>query len=93
MDIFIVSLAAFGGGLVVALLGWTESGEKFNVRKFVGSVIRSLVSAIGIAYAADYSGSSGPLLYLLAFLSGAGADAGLKSAGGVILNMINKPKT
>ena len=75
MNVFYIALAALLGGIAAALLGWLESGEAFNPRKFGGSLIRSLIAAA--IFAAGYQVSSAPigiidLLY--AFLGGAGVD-------------------
>ncbi len=74
MDKLYIALAALLGGLVAALLGWLESSEPFNYRKFCGSAIRSLVA--GAIFAAGYalSGTIGILDLLYAFLGGAGVD-------------------
>ncbi len=78
MDIFVleIGLAAALGAICTALLGWTESGEPFDVRKFMSSVIRAIIGGAAIAIAFDYSSASGPLSYLIAFVAGAGVDAG-----------------
>lgn len=71
-----VALSALAGGLVAALLGWMESNEPFNVRKFGGSGIRALVA--GAVFAVGYElteGHVGAADLLYAFLGGAGVDA------------------
>jgi hypothetical protein len=75
MDRFYVALLALAGGLCAALLGWLESGEPFDPRKFGGSVIRALIAAA--VFAAGYQLSHGWLTVLdlfYAFLGGAGVD-------------------
>jgi uncharacterized membrane protein len=75
MNTFYIALAALLGGIVTALLGWLESGEPFNPRKFGGSLIRSLIAAA--IFAAGYqvsSASIGIIDLLYAFLGGAGVD-------------------
>ena len=57
MNTLYIALAALLGGIVTALLGWLESGEPFNPRKFGGSVIRSLIAAA--IFAAGYQVSGG----------------------------------
>ena len=52
MDKLWLALAAWGAGVAVALLGWLESKEKFEFRKFLASVIRSL--SAGVIWAAAY---------------------------------------
>ena len=74
MDRLYIALASLSGGLAAALLGWLESGEPFNPRKFGGSVIRALIA--GSVFAVGYHLADGlsilDLLY--AFLGGAGVD-------------------
>lgn len=92
MDLFTIEigLAAFLGGVVTALLGWTESNQPFDAKKFMSSVIRALIAGVGIAAAFDYGGSIGPLSYFIAFLAGAGVDVGGNRVAGAIAARIRK---
>jgi hypothetical protein len=74
MDRLYIALAGLSGGLAAALLGWLESGEPFNPRKFGGSVIRALVA--GVVFAVGYQLANGTSILdlLYAFLGGAGVD-------------------
>jgi hypothetical protein len=74
MDRFYIALASLSGGLVAALLGWLESGEPFNSRKFGGSVIRASIAGIIFAVGYQLSGPLGILDLFYAFLGGAGVD-------------------
>lgn len=74
MDRFYIAMAALLGGLVAALLGWLESGEPFNPRKFGGSAIRALIAGILFAVGYQLSGTAGVLDLFYAFLGGAGVD-------------------
>ena len=84
MNALYVAAAAFLGAIVASLLGWMETTEPFDLRKFASSLIRGIIGAIGIAIAFDYAGSAGPLGYLIAFLAGAGVDAGGKRVAAAI---------
>jgi len=42
MDRIYIALAAFLGGILIALAGWWDSHEAFDKRKFGASIIRSL---------------------------------------------------
>jgi hypothetical protein len=55
MDKLWLALAAWGAGVLVALLGFLESKEKFEPRKFAASVVRSLIAGViwGAAYNLD----------------------------------------
>ena len=74
MDRFYSALPALLGGLVSALLGWLESGETFNVRKFGGSAVRALIAAVVFAAGYQFADGIGILDLLYAFLGGAGVD-------------------
>jgi hypothetical protein len=67
-------MAALLGGLVAALLGWLESNEPFNPRKFGGSAIRALIASILFAVGYQLLGTLGLLDLFYAFLGGAGVD-------------------
>ncbi len=92
MDLFVleIGVAAFLGGVVTALLGWTESNLPFNIKKFMSSVIRALIAGVGIAVVFEYGGSIGPLSYLIAFLAGAGVDVGGNRVAGAITAKLGK---
>lgn len=74
MDKLYIALAGLSGGLVAALLGWLESGEPFNSRKFGGSIIRALIAGIIFAVGYQLSAPLGVLDLFYAFLGGAGVD-------------------
>jgi len=74
MDRFYIALAALAGGLVAALLGWLESAEPFNSRKFGGSAIRALIAGIVFAVGYQLSETVSLLDLFYAFLGGAGVD-------------------
>ncbi len=74
MDRLYVALAALVGGLAAALVGWLESNEPFDRRKFGGSAIRALIAAVIFAVGYHLSGAVGTLDLFYAFLGGAGVD-------------------
>ena len=74
MDKLYIALASLSGGLVAALLGWLESGEPFNSRKFGGSIIRALIAGVIFAVGYELSETLGILDLFYAFLGGAGVD-------------------
>ena len=74
MDKLYIALAALLGSLVAALLGWLESKEPFNIRKFSGSAIRALIAGAVFAAGYELSGTFGILDLFYAFLGGAGVD-------------------
>ena len=84
ISIIVIALAAFVGGLATALLGWTEQATPWDWKKITNSAIRSFVGAIAVAAVMDFSGPITPILYLFAFLSGAGIEVGGNRVAGVI---------
>jgi hypothetical protein len=86
INILWVAVAAFAGGMATALIGWAEASTPWDWRKFSSSLVRSLVAAVGIAAAMDYSGATAPIIYFLAFLSGAGVEVGGNRIAGAIAN-------
>jgi len=74
MERLYIALVALAGGLVAALLGWLESNEAFNTRKFGGSSIRALIAAVVFAIGYHLSSPVGVLDLFYAFLGGAGVD-------------------
>ena len=84
MDKLWVAIAALIGGLISAGLGWLESKEPFDPRKFGGSAIRSLIAALIFVAGYSFSDSIGVLDLFYAFLGGAGVDViGNRIAGKV----------
>ena len=69
-----IALAAFLGGLLSSVMGWMDSGEPFDPRKFFKSLMAALIA--GMSFATIYSFSNGitPKDILLAILGGAGVD-------------------
>ncbi len=78
-ELAILAIATLLGMLLNAVLGWVDSGDPFAPRKFVSSVLRGVVTALGVvvAFPATFpsTASIGFLQYVLAFLSGAGVDS------------------
>jgi len=87
MNIVWIGVASFAGTLAGSVFGWLTSGEKFEVRKFMASIIRGIVIAAGIAVTFEVTGQARARDLLLAFGSGAGGDALIKSAGGYIIGL------
>ena len=91
LSLLLVAVAATGGGILSAYLGFAESKEHFNFKKFAKSLIISLLA--GVSFAVGYSLSDGVGFkdLGLSFLSGAGADAILNRAGLGRLGKKKKP--
>ena len=84
MGIIYVSLAAFGGGIAAATMGWLDSGEVFIGRKFTASVIRALVAGGVFAIGYTLVGGVTVMDIIIAFCAGAGVDVlGNRVAGSI----------
>ena len=84
MNLTFIALATFTGGIASALLGWLDSKEVFNVRKFSASGIRSLVAGVVFAVGYSYSNGLAPIDLAIAFLGGSGIDVIANRAQGAI---------
>ena len=84
MDVILVGASALVGGMVTAVLGWLDSGEVFEARKFSASIVRALIAGLGIAVAYSYANSITVLDIVICFLAGAGFDAGVNRISGAI---------
>ena len=76
INILWIAVAAFGGGMATSLIGWFQQGGPWDGKKFGASVLMSLIGAFAITAAVDYSGATAPIIYFVAFLSGAGVEVG-----------------
>lgn len=86
MSTLLLALAAVLGALFSAALGWLDSGEPFNGRKFMSSILRAIVAGLITAGGFITTGAEVVLLwdYFVAFLVGAGIDVfGHRLAGAV----------
>ena len=72
----LLALAAVLGALFSATLGWLDSGEPFNGRKFTSSILRAIIAGIITAGGFITTGAEVVLIwdYFVAFLAGAGID-------------------
>lgn len=70
-----IALSAFSGAILLSLLGWSNSSEKFNLKKFTGSLITAVFAAAVVAATFDYSKSVNAVAIFTAVSTGAGADA------------------
>lgn len=84
MNVVWIGVAAFVGATASAILGWLDSQETFDIRKFMASIVRALVAAVVFAVGYHYINSITPLDIGVSFLGGAGVDAlGNRVAGAI----------
>jgi hypothetical protein len=75
-EIFILTLLSVSGALFSAIVGWLDSGESFETRKFTSSILRAFLAGI-VTAGATFVGLdtiANGWVYVFAFLGGAGID-------------------
>jgi len=92
LTLFCVTLTAILGTLTAAVLGWLDSGEPFNGRKFASSILHAVVAGVVIVIGYSFRTSVDWFDYLIVFLSGAGVDVTLNRISGAIASR-NATKT
>ncbi len=75
IHLVIVALAAAIGGILAAYLGYLDSGEPFNKRKFGKSVVAAVLASVGFAIGYSFADGIGVKDVFLAILAGAGWDS------------------
>ncbi len=88
---FILILVTVIGAIFVAILGWGESGEPFDARKFGCSLGRAIIAGLIAAMAFQDIQEITAWTYLVAFLLGAGVDVAGHRASGVLRRARGKP--
>lgn len=86
----ILILITIGGAIFAAVLGWGESGEPFDARKFGCSVGRAMIAGAASAMIFQEIETITSWTYLAAALIGAGVDVVGHRASGVIHRMRGK---
>ncbi len=82
-DQLTIIISAFAGALGSGIAGWWDSHEKFELRKFMGTVWRAIFSAAVATSVSQYVNIEGAV-WLYGFLAGAAGDGiGNKVQGGV----------
>jgi len=82
-DLATIVIAAFLGALGSGLVGWWDSHEPFDWRKFMGTVWRAIFAAMSFAFTNQFVDVKGAI-WIWAFLGGAGVDViGNRLQGGI----------
>lgn len=86
IELFLLLLVTILGAILSAVLGWTESGNPFDARKFIPSLIRAAIAAVVVFVGTSYVdiGTVTFLIYILVFLAGMGLDAGGNRLAGAL---------
>ena len=80
MQELITAICAAGGAHALAILGFLSSKEPFDMRKFAASILTAIIAGVGVAVTVNYTATDISVIScLLAFLTGAGADASRKA--------------
>lgn len=84
MNLVIIALAAFAGGILAAFIGWLDAHEPWDSRKFGKSLGVALITALVFAVGYSFSGEIGAKDIFIAVLAGAGVDVLTNRALGAI---------
>lgn len=83
-----IIVAAALGAITSAMLGWLDSGQPFNPRKFAYSAVHAVIAAIAAAATLPDSTIAG---LVAAFLAGAGVDVIGNRVKGAIAASVKPP--
>ena len=86
--ILIIAITIFGG-IISAVLGWADSGDPWDARKFITSTVRSAIGAGLLAFGFQGVTDVTIWVYLSAFMTGAGFDV----IGKRLQEVVQKPPT
>jgi len=75
LALVVIAAAAFCGGILAAFLGWLDSKEPWDPRKFGKSMGFALLSALGFAIGYSFADTIGARDIFVAILAGAGVDS------------------
>jgi hypothetical protein len=94
----ILAICVLIGGFSKAVLGWIESGEPFDGRKFAGTGITTFFSSVvaAVAFLGSYItvvGTSILVLCLMALLAGWGIDNARKVVVDTVKKVVSSEKT
>ena len=90
MNVIYIAISAFVGGIVASLLGWLDSAEAFEMRKFGASLVRAVVAAAVFTVGYTFSNGITPMDVAVAFCGGAGVDVLGNRISGAIKARIGK---
>ena len=80
----ILVLLSVVGAIIAAVLGWVESGEPFDQRKFLASVFRAVLAGLFAALVFQDIENITLWTFVVALLYGAGFDVlGHRAAGAI----------
>ena len=82
--LLLILVAAFGGGMLNAFMGFLDAKEPFDSRKFGKSVITCIIGALVISVGFAFSNGITTRDIFMAILAGAGVEAGTNRALGAI---------
>jgi hypothetical protein len=85
LELLLTVILAVLGALSAAYLGWCDSGEPFNARKFSSSIMHAIVAGL-LFFVGTYTANmpANVFVYVSAFLGGMGIDAGWNRFSGAI---------
>ena len=75
LGLIYIALATFCGGVLSAILGFLDSHESFDTRKFGKSIITAFVAGLLFALGYSFANGIGVKDIIIAILGGAGCDS------------------
>lgn len=86
-----LAIAAAIGAIAVGTIGFLGSGEKFEVRKYLATVLTGILSGVGVVLLFSDVAVTERLI-ILAFAAGAGVDSAKTAISNAIAARANSPK-
>jgi hypothetical protein len=92
LEKLLIVILAVIGAILNAILIWSESGEPFNARKFLPSIVRAAITGgiVGVGQIALLTEITSIVTYFTSFLAGMGLDAGVKTVTGIARRAMRK---
>jgi peptidoglycan/LPS O-acetylase OafA/YrhL len=80
----LIIIDAVLGALVAAYMGWLDSGEPFDAKKFSSSILHGIIAAVIFVLGYSFATSVSPWDFLVIFLGSAGVDVVINRTTGAI---------
>lgn len=85
MDPLIIAICWLAGSAIIGIIGWMNSSDAWNTRKFMSTILGGVSGAIVFGLAYQYTGASLTVLdYLTAIAAGMGVGAAVPRISGAI---------
>jgi hypothetical protein len=89
----LIVVDAIIGSLVSAYLGWADSGEPFDAKKFSASILHAIIAAVIFVLGYSFATTVAPWDFLVIFLGSAGVDVVINRAVGAVAQKASSTTT